>query len=262
MPIRIGFRFRLLPFVATVLLVALGISLGQWQERRAAQKIALEAKLLFGNRAAPLVLGPQILAAEGLQFRRVSIKGRFVPAWTLYLENRPYQGRAGFYVLEPFQIDGSDMHVLIERGWLPRNSEVRERLPAYTTPPGTVILEGSVRLNAGRVMQLGSPPPLKPAAIVQNVDIAQLAAASGMRLQPFVVQETAVRNMAQNTPADGAPIHAESPVPGQSADHLVRDWPLPSLGVEQHRAYAFQWYALALMAFLFFVLTGLRRGKN
>jgi len=36
MPIR--FRFKLIPFVATVLLVTLGIQLGNWQERRAAQK--------------------------------------------------------------------------------------------------------------------------------------------------------------------------------------------------------------------------------
>ena len=42
---RISFRFRPIPFVATVLLVALGVSLGNWQERRAAEKIALQAKL-------------------------------------------------------------------------------------------------------------------------------------------------------------------------------------------------------------------------
>jgi len=42
----------------------------------------------------------------------------------------------------------------------------------------------------------------------------------------------------------------------------VRDWPPPSLGVEKHRAYAFQWYALALMALLFFLVTGSRRGTS
>ena len=42
---RISFRFRTIPFVATVLLVALGVSLGQWQDRRAAEKTALQHKL-------------------------------------------------------------------------------------------------------------------------------------------------------------------------------------------------------------------------
>ena len=237
---RIGFRFRWVPFVATLLLVALGMSLGQWQQGRAEQKVALEAKLAAGNRAAPLALGPQLMAAAPVEFRRIKVAGQFVPGWAIYLDNRPYQGRAGFYLLMPFKIEGSSMHVLVERGWLPRNTAARDHMAPYTTPGGTVTLEGIVRLNAGHVMQLGSAPPLRPNAIVQNVDIGQLAAASGLTLQPFVVEQSA----------------------GPGIDQLVRDWPAPSLGVEKHRAYAFQWYALALMAFLFFVVTGCRRGTN
>ena len=82
---------------------------------------------------------------------------------------------------------------------------------------------------------------LRPNAIVQNVDPGQLAAASGLRLQPFVLEQSGA-----------AP----------AGDPLVRDWPAPALGVDKHRGYAFQWYALALMALLFFVFTGFRRGPN
>lgn len=236
---RIGFRFGWVPFAAAVLLVALGVALGRWQDGRAAQKMALAAKLAAGNAAAPLTLGPARLDPGMVELRRVTVKGQFVPGWALYLENRPYQGRAGFYLLMPFRIENSDMHVLVERGWLPRNSAERARLPLYATPSGSVTIEGVARRNAGHVMQLGSAPMLRPDAIVQNVDIAQLAAASGLRLQPFVIEQT-----------------------GAAGDQLVRDWPAPSLGVEKHRAYAFQWYALALMALLFFVMTGIRRGTS
>ncbi len=239
---RIAFRFRWIPFVATVLLVSLGVSLGRWQERRAEQKTALAAKLQAGNAAAPLTLEPRPMAAEALEWRRVAVSGQFLPQWALYLENRPYQGRAGFYVLMAFKIAGSDLHVLVERGWLPRNTAQRERMHEYATPQGTLTIEGIARLNAGHVMQLGSAPPLRPGAIVQNVDLDQLAAASGLRLQPFVLEQRSVA--------------------GQADDQLVRDWPAPSLGVEKHRGYAFQWYALALTAFLFFVLTGFRRGTH
>ncbi|WP_317203236.1 SURF1 family protein [Janthinobacterium sp.] len=239
---RIRFRFRWIPFVATVLLVALGVSLGQWQDRRAAQKMALEAKLAAGNAAAPLALGARALAPEAVELRRVAVTGQFVPGWALYLDNRPYQGRAGFYLLMPFRIEGSNMHVLVERGWLPRNTAQRERLPDYTTPAGTVTIQGIARLNAGHVMQLGSAPPLRPNAIVQNADVAQVSAASGLALQGFVIEQTGA-----GAEAGGA---------------LVRDWPAPALGVEKHRGYAFQWYALALMALLFFVFTGFRRGTN
>ncbi len=144
----------------------------------------------------------------------------------------------------PFKMAGSDVHVLVERGWLPRNMAQREQMQPYTTPAGQVTLEGIVKLGAGHVMQLGSAAPLAPGAIVQNVEPAQLAAAGAMLVQPFVVE--------QSGPA--------VPAAGDDAK-LVRDWPAPALGVEKHRGYAFQWYALALMAVLFFVFTGFRRGK-
>ena len=52
---RTRFRFRAIPFVATVLLVALGVSLGQWQDRRAASKTRLQATLTERSAAAPVV---------------------------------------------------------------------------------------------------------------------------------------------------------------------------------------------------------------
>ncbi|MEC5160951.1 surfeit locus 1 family protein [Janthinobacterium sp. CG_23.3] len=238
---RIRFRFRWIPFVATLLVVALGVSLGQWQDRRAAQKTALQARLAAGNAAAPLALGPRPLAPAQVEFRRVAVSGQFVPGWALYLDNRPYQGRAGFYLLMPFKIAGSDQHVLVARGWLPRHSADRARLPVYATPAGVVSIEGIARLNAGHVMQLGTAAPLRPDAIVQNLDIGELVKASGLRLQPFIIEQS------------GA---------AAAGDALVRDWPAPALGVDKHRGYAFQWYALALMALLFFVFTGFRRGPN
>jgi surfeit locus 1 family protein len=238
---RIRFRFRTIPFIATVLLVALGIALGNWQERRAAQKIALQAHLTERGAAAPLVLGPAPAPVAALEFRRVKVTGEFVSGWPVFLDNRPQQGRVGFYLVMPFRIAGSDTHVLVARGWLPRHTAEHDRLPPYATPGGTVTIDGVVSASVGRVLQLGTPAPLKPNAIVQNVDPAQFAQASGLQLQPFFVEQTG---------------------PAQPGEALVRDWPAPSLGVEKHQGYAFQWYALAAMAFLFFVITGFRSGTK
>jgi surfeit locus 1 family protein len=236
---RISFRFRPIPFVATVLLVALGLSLGQWQDRRAAQKIGLQHKLAERGADAPLVIGAAPVAAEPLEYRRVQATGQFVSSYPLYLNNRPQEGRAGFYLLMPFRIAGSDMHVLVARGWLPRNAAEAGKLPPYATPPGTVTVDGIVKASVGHIMELGTPEPVRPGAIVQNIDPAQFAQASGLRVQPFFIEQA-----------------------GPAADGLVREWPAPKLGVEKHQGYAFQWYALAAMALLFFVITGFRRGTN
>lgn len=243
MPIRLQFRFRWIPFVAMLLLVTLGLSLAQWQQRRAEEKIARAARLEAGNLAAPLALTAAPLLpvdAEAIEYRRVTVTGHFVPAWTVYLDNRPYKGQAGLHVLTPFRIDGSSMHVLVAQGWLPRNNADRTHIADYTTPTGTVTIQGIARLNAGHVMQLGTAAPLAPQAIVQNADIAQLAQANGLAFQPLLVEQT-------------GPVSGTLP---------VRDWPAPDLGADKHRGYAFQWLALALMAFLFFVFTGCRRANN
>ncbi|WP_338770796.1 SURF1 family protein [Massilia sp. METH4] len=238
---RIAFRFKPVPFVATLVLVILGIALGRWQDRRAEEKMAVAAELAGGSTAAPLVLGAQSIEPQHAQFRRVTATGTFVPDWPVYLDNRPHDGRAGFYVLMPFRIDGTAMHVLVARGWLPRDVADRQRIAPYPTPQGTITITGVAKPGAGHVMELGDAPPVQAGAIVQNADAAKVAAASGLQLQPFVLEQTS---------ADG------------SERVLLRDWPKPDLGVDKHRGYAFQWYALALTALLFFIISGLNIGKS
>lgn len=235
------FRFRAIPFVATVLLVALGLSLGQWQDRRAAQKIALQAKLTERSAGAPLVVAGTPLAAADVEYRKVSVAGEFVDSWPMFLNNRPQDGKVGFYLVMPFRIAGTDMQVLVARGWLPRYTGEYDRLPEFATPRGVVIVTGTAKASLGKVMQLGQPVPVQPRAILQNLEPAEFAAASGMTVQPFFIEQSA---------------------PVDASDKLARNWPAPALGVEKHQGYAFQWYALALMALLFFVFTGFRRGTK
>jgi cytochrome oxidase assembly protein ShyY1 len=234
---RLRFRFRVIPFIATILVVALGISLGNWQQRRAAQKTALQAQLAERSRQAPLVLtgGTSDVPQE---FRRVTVRGEFVPGFPVFLDNRPNQGRAGYILVMPFKIAGADQYVLVARGWLPRAAGAVGQLPSYQTPAGLTALEGIMRLDLGRVMQLGTAPPLTPNAMVQNVSVTDVARASNLPLLPFFIEQTG---------------------PVSAGETLVRDWPVPGAGVEKHKGYAFQWYALATMAVLFFVITGFRR---
>ena len=243
---RIRFRFRPIALLATVLLVALGVSLGQWQERRAAQKTALQHKLVAHMADAPLAIGAALMAPGPLELRRVTVRGQFVAAYPLFLNNRPLNGRAGFYLVMPLKIDGSDTCVLVARGWLARNAFDVAKMAPYATPAGSVTLEGVVKTSIGHIMELGTPEPVRPGAIVQNIAPAQFAQASGLSVQPFFIE--------QSDGGRGAGAGA--------ADGLARNWPAPSLGVEKHQGYAFQWYALAVMALLFFVMTGFRRGTN
>ncbi|MET0323146.1 MAG: SURF1 family protein [Duganella sp.] len=239
----IAFRFKPIPLLATVLVVALGIALGNWQARRADEKIATQQRLAQGAASAPLVLNGAPLAAADVEFRRVRVTGQFVRHWPLYLDNRPYQGRAGVYLLMPFRIEGSGMHVLVQRGWMARDPLARDKLPGFDTPAGTVTLDGVARQHTGHVMELGEGPALAPGVIVQNTGPLQVARASGLKMLPFVLQQ-------------GAPAQ-----PGGDDVNMGRAWPASGIGPEKHQGYAFQWYALSAMAVVFFVVNGYRRGK-
>lgn len=238
MPLK--FQFRWIPFVAATIAAIVGILLGQWQTGRAAEKEAIEAKMLARQNAASLALdGMSSHSAGELEYRRVRLAGQFLPQWTIFLDNRPYKSIAGFHVLTPMKLDGSDMHVLVARGWVKRDVADRTRVPRLATPQDTIEIEGVVRRNAGQVLQLGTAEPLRPGVFVQNVDVAAFAQAANLKLQPFIVEQTT-----------------------DAQDGLVRDWPRPSTGIDKHRGYAFQWYALAATAILFFVVTGFRSGRK
>ncbi|MCS0616298.1 SURF1 family protein [Massilia kyonggiensis] len=236
---RLRFRFRTIPFVATLVLVAVGILLGNWQVRRAAEKTALQARLTQRAALPPLVLDGTPVDPAAVEYRRVIVTGEFVPNWPLFLDNRPFEGRSGFIVLMPFKITGADDVVLVARGWVPRDPAVHDRVPQVATPGGRTTIEGLAVLHPARVMELGKAPPPRPGAIVQNVDPAGFAQASGLRTLPVLVEQTN---------PDGA--------------DLARKWPAPAVDVDRNKGYAFQWYALAAMAFLFFVITGFRSGTK
>ena len=239
---RFSFRFRLMPFIAMLVVAAIGISLGQWQLRRAADKEAIEQRIREREKALPLRFDGVAASAtdtEALEFRQVVVRGEFLPGWTVYLDNRPHEGKPGFHVITPLKIAGSGRHIIVARGWIARDVADRSRIPEIATPAGIVEVTGSVRRHAGRLLQLGQAAPLKPGAILQNLDANELARASGLDIEPFIVEQTS-----------------------DSSDGLVRAWPLPSQGIDRHLGYAFQWFALAATAFLFFVVTGFKRASK
>lgn len=233
------FHFRWIPFLAAVTVAVIGIALGQWQTRRAYEKEAIEQKLNERQSAAPMTIGPTIETADTVEYRRIVVKGQLVRDWAVYLDNRPLHGAAGFYVMMPLKIAGSNMHVLVMRGWGPRDMKDRTKLPVFPTPDGIVEIEGVARQHPDHLLQLGEAPAVKPGAIVQNLDPAQFAVASKLPVQPFVIEQA-----------------------NDTHDGLLRDWPRASLGIEKHRGYAFQWYGLAATAMIFFIVTGFRRGRQ
>lgn len=209
--------------LATVLMVALTFSLGQWQLRRAAQKDALQAAI-DAQKSLPALDGRALLATKNIanvMHREAVLQGSWQAAHTVYLDNRPMDGKSGFWVVTPLLLAGSPQAVLVQRGWVPRDFTDRTRLPVVQTLEGVVTVSGRM-----------APPPSKlyefdaavQGRIRQNLDLAAFSAETGLALLPVSLLQT-----------------------GPASEGLLRNWAAPNTGVDKHHGYAFQWFALCAL---------------
>lgn len=212
--------------------------LGNWQTRRAQEKEQIAEQI----REQAQLSSRLITVSEFNKlhpFQRVRLRGQFVQQWPLYLDNRPMNGKAGLVAIMPFQISGSPNMVLVARGWFQRDPRDRTKIPNLVVPSEEIEIEGVVRDHLDRSMQLAQDEMLVPGAILQNIAPQNVAASLKAPVTDWILEQT-------STQGEG----------------LQRDWTAPSNGADKHRAYAFQWYGLVVMAIVFFVVTGIRRGKH
>jgi surfeit locus 1 family protein len=225
-------------WIAAVAGIALTVALGNWQTRRGEQKLALQAQWDAAQAAAPTPLTAATAAqiAQRLPVR-VQLQGEWLADKSVWLDNRQLDGRAGLWLVTPLRgADGAV--VLVNRGWAARDPADRNRLPPLPAGAGTVAIEGTALARVPRLLELGgSPEAGSLPAVWQNLDLAAYQRASGKPVLPLVVQQTSTAD-----------------------DGLIRRWTPPATGVERHRGYAFQWYALAAtIALIAVALEGRRR---
>jgi surfeit locus 1 family protein len=228
-----GWRFQpgLAPSVAAAAFVILTLSLGSWQSRRAEEKIAAARKLDEAMRMAVLSVPSAPVEAAGFEGRRVGARGRFIPRATLFLDNKVLRGAAGYRVLTPLALEGGDMHVFVDRGWIAAGD--RSRLPTVPTREALVTIEGTAMTPGRRFLELA---PEESGARRQNLVIEREQQRLALKLQPFVIEQT-----------------------GDAQDGLERARERPDAGVERHRSYALQWYSFAALAAVLYVILNFRR---
>jgi surfeit locus 1 family protein len=218
------FRPTLWPTLGLVLLVVVTVALGNWQRQRALDKQSLRDQYEAASHAPPLVLEAaptDTIAAATHRFRLVRLRGTYDARRQVLIDNRVQAGRVGFDVVTPLRLDDSPSYVLVDRGWVAQGPS-RSELPQVPPPAGPVVVDGRINLPPARYIELGVGSDAGP--VRENLDIARIAASSRLALLPFIVEQT------QDT-----------------GDGLVRDWPAPDFGIEQHRSYMVQWYSLAAL---------------
>jgi surfeit locus 1 family protein len=233
-PVRAGafvFAPRPLPTLAAIAMVALTVSLGRWQERRAAEKMERQALLESRMKAPRLALTGAGAKAEDLLFRRIGVRGSYLAAGQIFVDNRIHAGRAGFHVITPLAIKGSDALVLVNRGWVARSAAYPEP-PVVAVPEGEQAVEGLATLPPARFLELS--PDSVTGSVWQNLSISRYAGKVRRPVLPVVLL---------------AP-----PAPGLSAVTEA-----PDAGIEKHREYALTWFSLAATVIALWIGLNLRR---
>jgi len=235
------FRPRLIPTIATLLLLPVLISLGQWQAHKAEKKQALQATYDQREQGLSLQVGAHPLNAEAVRYSRVIARGRYEPAYQVLLDNQVHNEMAGYHVLTPLHIEGGDMRVLVNRGWVAVGRD-RSVLPETDVPQGVVEVMGYAAVPSGKYFELEKPTDLRSGwqKVWQNLDLKRYADAVPFPLQPVVIRLD----------------------PASTAGGYVREWPRPDARIEVHRGYALQWYGMAAVLVVFYLVTSFRKAAN
>jgi cytochrome oxidase assembly protein ShyY1 len=218
----------------TLLLVPVMVSLGFWQLQRADDKAELAIAFEQKQLRSPALLGATLQEQEpdALAYLPVRLLGRFREHQYFLLDNRIQGGRYGNEVLGVFELADGGL-ALVNRGWIAADAS-RMSLPRVPAVLGELDITGHIYVAPGEPYLLADHPldsgwPKRIQAVEMNKLAAPLPA--GHTLFPYPVRIDA----------------------GQSGA-LGVNWQVINVSPAKHRGYAVQWFTMAAVLALFYLL--------
>ncbi len=224
-----------MPTFAAVVALALTLCAAYWQFGRAEEKAEFRQRYLARQAMPPLRLNDSVPEPGIASFRKIQVIGEYVAGKAILLDNKIRQGAAGYEIIVPLTISGTDRYVLINRGWIGSGRD-RSHLPAIDVPKGLVTVTGTAIAPGRGALELSEE--VVEGRIWQNLKLPQFRDRQQLDVIDFVVQE-------------------ESEVD----DGINRDWAAPGFGIETHQSYAVQWLLFSALIVFFYIYYGFIRKK-
>lgn len=237
------FKPALVPFLATLVVIAVCVRAGIWQLDRAETRETLASEREARNAQGPRQITELLEMKEPGNYP-VQVRGHFDNQHNILLDNRTLNGVAGYHLLTPLETQAG-IHVLVNRGWLPRGPD-RARLPDIAPIDGLVTVHGQSYVYSDRIMvlaedDLSSPEwPLR----LQRVEMQAIGQVLGVELAPFELRVDPGQALEQSGPP------------------LPRVWQDATMTADRHRAYAVQWFGLAAAVLVIFLAASFRPNKQ
>ena len=201
---------------------ALLLSLSAWQWRRADEKM-----LWLQQQASVSVIKEAWRDASTVRQwqagQKVSLSGHFEPGCRVALDNQPALGQTGYQLHQLFRLDAGGQALLVNLGWLPSD---RQQGPAV--PPALnrhEIVMGDLQ-KPSQFFTAGGSEQLHGVWRAGRIDMPEWEQRCKTVLLPWIVRLSPQANFGYH-----------------------RDWQPDArqkMGPDRHRAYAFQWLALAV----------------
>jgi surfeit locus 1 family protein len=235
-------KFKKVPLLAYLCLISILLTLGTWQLNRAEEKREL-LKLQTQQKSSQILVlsGTMPEAQDKMLFKNVQAIGHYDGNHQYLLDNQVHKGRAGYFVLTPFQLKDSNKAVLVNRGWIAQGKS-RADLPNISVDNEEITVAGRINRfpRVGLKLADAEYPSNNWPAVVQVIDSKVLENGLGYHLFGFQVE-----------------------LDKQSANGFTREWQsLTTMTPEKHLAYAVQWFLLAITLTVLFVKYGTNKDND
>lgn len=227
--------FIYLEYVIYSILLVLLIQLGFWQCHRADEKQSILKQY------HQMIKRPELMWKSGdfepEAFQKVSVKGTLLQS-RFYLDNQFFEHRIGYDVLFPVQLK-DDSILMVDAGWVMASAQ-RQILPRPEIN-AQKIWEGQVYVPSTHPIQLGSfiDHQQNQIYVIEFIDFAELEKILKHPIHHWVLR--------LNPETDNV---------------FQRKWPIINVAPQRHKAYALQWFGMALVVGVIFLWRVIHHAKK
>lgn len=236
------FETNWLSTLIVLVCIPLFIKLGLWQYHKAATKQAIQDQYQASLNKKTAQLADYLTAPEALQFQQAQVSGHYEAQYQLLVDNQVEDNQAGFHVVTPFKIEGTERYVLVNRGWIAGEAD-HQALPQFDTPTGLQHIQGMVWVPSSKIFTLEAKPDTtdkqhSPWALVwQHLDMKKYHQQAPIQVLDVIIKLD----------------------PAVKTGGFVRNWQMPPSKIMTNLGYAYQWFGFAFATLAIYLYTSVKR---
>jgi len=230
-------NIRLPWLIFTLLVFSVLVKLGFWQIDRALQKELRISTIAHLSQTQAMSLEQVLSETNEINDLPITMNGEFDNEIIFLLDNQTNKGQLGYRIYQVFH--SGNKAVLVNLGWV-LGSINRKEIPNVQTITGKYNLSGHVRKIEKGIMLMEqilvkNEWPLR----VQQIELDKFSTLISRQLLPFVVYLDKTESVGYE-----------------------KNWQPIVMPPEKHRAYAFQWFSLAIAWMSLMIWASIKFSKN